>query len=144
MWHRVEIRLPDGSGLTPTLTLVANSRLLATIPKIRRPPREEFGPDSASCEFATTVNLDSNAGKLSPAPFVHCRPLAQVLDYRMGANGGVSAGIALPRAAQPVLRRSSRIPYGRSPVVLVAVWTGVSRSRCEPTRNHIQAGADRS
>ena len=43
-------------ALGSILTLVANSRLLATIPKIRRPPHEEFGPDSASCEFATTVN----------------------------------------------------------------------------------------
>jgi hypothetical protein len=78
------------------------------------------------------------------ASFVHRRPLAHVLDYRMGAKVGASAGIGVPRAAQPVLRRSARIPYGRSPVALVAVWTRIHRSRGEPTRNHIQAGADRA
>src|SRR5262249_44177637 len=42
--------------------LVANSRLLAKIPKTRRPLHEEFGPDSVSCEFANTVNPDTNPG----------------------------------------------------------------------------------
>jgi hypothetical protein len=45
------------------LTLVANSRLLATIPKIRRPPHEEFGPDGASCEFAITVKIGVKPSK---------------------------------------------------------------------------------
>ena len=43
-----------------TMTLVANSRLLATIPNIRRLPHEEFGPGGASCAFAASVNIDPN------------------------------------------------------------------------------------
>jgi hypothetical protein len=44
-------------ALGSILTLVANSRLLATIPYIRRLPHEEFGPGRASCEFATSVKI---------------------------------------------------------------------------------------
>ena len=91
-------------------------------PKIRRPPREEFGPGSASCDVATSVNIVVNSnllillllgrvqGSMSPAAgaVAEAWALSNLERWFSGANSrGSSIFNPVTRAFLPVQRTLS-------------------------------------